>query len=109
LNLFETMENRMSTDLTAKRRDLAMTKGRTRPNYEILAASDRHPDGDNRIPVAQRKTIATVEKSNCRWPIGDPKRSDFYLCGATTSDSGSYCEYHTQIARVPASNSKRAA
>lgn len=99
----------MPSDLTVKRRSIVAKKERRRPNLEILAASDRQPDGDNRIPVAQRKTISTVGQSNCRWPIGDPKRSNFYLCGATTRGTDSCCPHHMEIAYVPGSNSKRAA
>ena len=99
----------MPSDLTAKRRTIVTRQGRRRPNFTALAASDRHPNGDDRIPLAQRKTIATVVRFNCRWPYGDPKRGNFYLCGAPAHDDESYCAYHMEIAYISAPNPKRAA
>jgi len=46
------------------------------------------------IPLSQRRTIDTVEKGECRWPIGDPQHKDFHLCGAKAIPSQPYCVYH---------------
>jgi hypothetical protein len=28
------------------------------------------------------KTVDTLERNDCRWPIGDPRHADFHFCGA---------------------------
>ncbi|MGI9426843.1 MAG: GcrA family cell cycle regulator [Hyphomicrobiaceae bacterium] len=99
----------MPFDVTSKPRPIvAEHKGR-RPNFTLLAESDRLPDGNDGIPLAQRQTIITVGRSHCRWPFGDPKRGDFCLCGAQAKNDDSYCAYHMKIAYPPPSNPKRAA
>ena len=92
----------MSSKLVMKRSAIEQLQALRQPNLQILAASNRQPDGADHIPVKQRQTILTVGLSSCRWPIGDPQQSGFYLCGAKTSAQGSYCARHMQIAYVPA-------
>lgn len=52
------------------------------------------------IPLAERKTIATLERHDCRWPIGDPQAKDFHFCGKTKIPGLSYCEFHARRAFV---------
>jgi len=46
------------------------------------------------IPLDDRRTIATLEKNDCRWPIGDPRKPDFHFCGRSKVDGLPYCETH---------------
>jgi GcrA cell cycle regulator len=47
------------------------------------------------------KTIANLEKNECRWPIGDPRHADFHFCGARQAAGRPYCELHWGVAFVP--------
>lgn len=53
------------------------------------------------IPLKQRKTIATLADTSCRWPIGDPQRADFHFCGKEKIAGLSYCEPHARRAYQP--------
>ncbi len=53
------------------------------------------------IPLAERKTIQTLEECSCRWPIGDPKHADFHFCGKTKVPGLPYCEFHARRAFQP--------
>lgn len=57
---------------------------------------------DLKVPVAKRKTVATLLGNECRWPIGDPQHRDFHFCGNHKSDGQSYCEYHARLSRQTA-------
>lgn len=50
------------------------------------------------IPIAERKTIATLEPNHCRWPIGDPQHADFHFCGKDKFAGLPYCEFHARRA-----------
>lgn len=65
--------------------------------FECTEIVDLLPDTD--IPVEQRRTILTIERHQCRWPVGDPTSSDFFFCGgdvAIRSDGArmAYCPNH---------------
>lgn len=47
------------------------------------------------------KTLIDLEDTDCRWPIGDPKKADFGYCGASRT-SKSYCCKHKAMAYQPA-------
>jgi len=53
---------------------------------------------DLTIPLAERKTIASLEANDCRWPFGDPVGLDFHFCGKSKADSGPYCTFHMRRA-----------
>jgi GcrA cell cycle regulator len=65
------------------------------------------------------KTVDTLERYDCRWPIGDPRHADFHFCGAPQLPGRPYCELHWRMAFQPmksrtpslpsASSSRRAA
>ncbi len=50
------------------------------------------------IPVAQRKTIQSLETCSCRWPVGDPQTQEFYFCGGKAVPGLPYCEHHARRA-----------
>jgi hypothetical protein len=39
-------------------------------------------------------TFAQLEPHHCRWPIGDPRQSDFRFCGCKRLTGKPYCEEH---------------
>ena len=53
------------------------------------------------IPLAERKTIQTLEECHCRWPIGDPQEADFHFCGKNKVAGLPYCEHHARRAFQP--------
>jgi GcrA cell cycle regulator len=53
------------------------------------------------IPVAERRSIQTLEECSCRWPIGDPQDADFHFCGKTKVTGLPYCEFHARRAFQP--------
>jgi GcrA cell cycle regulator len=61
-------------------------------------------DSDTRV------THNELEAHHCRWPIGDPRRSDFRFCGApriSTDLKTPYCPEHTKLGigrHMPAPN-----
>jgi len=50
----------------------------------------------------QRKTVQTLERNDCRWPIGDPQHADFHFCGARRLPGRPYCQAHLAAAFQPA-------
>lgn len=43
-------------------------------------------------------TFAELEPHHCRWPIGDPRLSDFRFCGCTRVLGKPYCVEHVTMA-----------
>lgn len=43
-------------------------------------------------------TFADLEPHHCRWPIGDPRNSDFRFCGCRRVIGKPYCEGHVVMA-----------
>jgi GcrA cell cycle regulator len=59
------------------------------------------------IPVSRRVSIDELTFNSCRWPLGDPRSSDFAFCGADRADPhnafNQYCATHAALAFVPTS------
>ena len=53
------------------------------------------------IPLKERRTIATLNECNCRWPIGDPQMADFHFCNRNKVPGLPYCEFHARRAFQP--------
>lgn len=53
------------------------------------------------IPLAERKSIQSLDECSCRWPIGDPQEADFHFCGKTKVTGLPYCEFHARRAFQP--------
>ena len=51
--------------------------------------------------AAPKKTVASLDARDCRWPIGDPRDEDFHFCGATQLAGRPYCEHHWRMAFQP--------
>ena len=50
--------------------------------------------GDVVIPPHERKSLQSLSRSDCRWPIGDPQHKDFHFCGRQQVSGRPYCEFH---------------
>ena len=50
----------------------------------------------------KRKTVDTLERNDCRWPIGDPREEDFHFCGDVAQAGRPYCALHWRLAFQPA-------
>jgi GcrA cell cycle regulator len=56
---------------------------------------------DADIPLAQRRTLLTLENQHCRWPVGEVGEPDFFFCGhpsADVLDGRPYCAWHAMRA-----------
>jgi GcrA cell cycle regulator len=69
-------------------------------NTRIINVSPPIPlppvQSDVDIPAAQRRTLAQLTNSTCRWPIGMPGTPGFFFCGAPADCEGRqpYCDRH---------------
>ena len=47
-------------------------------------------------PIKNKKiqSILELQSTMCAWPIGDPKKDDFYFCGKETYLGSPYCREH---------------
>lgn len=57
----------------------------------VLAAIDGVAPDDFGI---DRRPLAELEREDCHWPIGDPRKEDFGFCGAAALLGRPYCEKH---------------
>jgi GcrA cell cycle regulator len=53
------------------------------------------------------RTLATLERGECRWPIGDPKSPTFGYCGCKALPNQTYCDIHHKRAYAPVAVVKR--
>lgn len=51
--------------------------------------------------------ILDLTERMCRWPIGDPKSSDFKFCGRKVAHGSTYCSEHAQMAYQPPQSRRR--
>lgn len=61
----------------------------------------------NVVPLGERCTILDLTEFTCRWPVGEPGKSDFYYCGSRTKTGLPYCAYHARIAYQPVQDRNR--
>jgi GcrA cell cycle regulator len=76
------------------------------PFYDLDLEPEAEPI-ENIIPIGQRCSLLELTEATCRWPIGDPGRSDFFFCGGRPVNSLPYCGYHSRIAYQPATDRRR--
>ena len=85
---------------TKEQHQKAMRDGLVRKYITVQLARDPNKKERVRLKVIDSPTAVTLlelQPHSCRWPIGDPKRSDFRFCGACKIASSPYCEEHTKI------------
>jgi GcrA cell cycle regulator len=49
---------------------------------------------DARIPRRQRRSLLELNDETCSWPVGDPRSSRFFFCGAQPLCNKPYCAAH---------------
>jgi GcrA cell cycle regulator len=81
-------------------------EGFLHPALQPIGEQTRHYE-ELVIPLEERKTIQTLEKSSCRWPIGDPQHEDFHFCGKGRLSGLPYCEFHARRAFQPVQQRRR--
>lgn len=70
---------------------------------EIVALA---PD-DVVIPFSERVTIMELKEGMCRWPMGDPTKTEFRFCGAKCGIGTPYCGHHARIAYQPSADRRK--
>lgn len=75
--------------------------------YQFDADVFYDPVEDIVIPLAERKTIQSLVECSCRWPIGDPRQSDFHFCGRNKVQGLPYCDVHARRAFQPPQTTRR--
>lgn len=53
--------------------------------------------------------VDMLDATVCKWPIGDPLKSDFRFCGCRANGTGSYCGPHALLAYQPSDRRRAAA
>ena len=54
-----------------------------------------------RKPGRKVVTTLTLSSRTCKWPIGDPAKSDFHYCGLPPQSGRPYCETHDNMSYQP--------
>jgi GcrA cell cycle regulator len=49
---------------------------------------------DANIPRRRRRSLFELSEETCRWPVGDPRSSRFFFCGAQAAHNKPYCAEH---------------
>ena len=59
-----------------------------------------NPQLDMPAHISKGKSISLLElkERSCRWPNGDPKKSDFSFCGVDALPGLPYCGEHAEVA-----------
>lgn len=84
----QVFRRRKQMDLTPRE----TTRRRSRPSKPIpKRVVPQAPDSN---PCS----ILEAENNRCRFPVGDPAKAGFHLCGACTQNRPPYCSYHKNIA-----------
>lgn len=61
----------------------------------------------NVVAMTERCTILDLTEFTCRWPVGEPGKSDFFYCGSRTKTGLPYCSFHSRIAYQPVQDRNR--
>jgi GcrA cell cycle regulator len=68
---------------------------------------------DANIPRRRRRSLFELSDDTCRWPVGDPRSSRLFFCGAQAAHNKPYCAEHCARAyrrpRAPPNNARAAA
>jgi GcrA cell cycle regulator len=80
--------------LIQKRAKVAMMKFKPKPEWKPQPEYNGPRVSGIQCPCQ----VVDLERYNCHWPIGDPKQSSFYFCGAVVVPEAQYCPTHYAIA-----------
>ncbi len=81
------------------------------PAVPALPIELKHPSALN-LPETEIRgawAVEMLDASVCKWPIGDPRDSDFRFCGCRANGSGTYCAPHALLAYQPSDRRRAAA
>lgn len=79
------------------------------PKPEAGARPPRPYDESPALPAAPETATATVLSlgaHGCKWPIGEPGKDGFGLCGRVRHDRRPYCAEHERVAHPVTRNAK---
>lgn len=65
--------------------------------FAFLSADVEQPA--RKLPNGKFVTTLTLNSRTCRWPIGDPRDSDFHYCGQRPKAGVKYCDTHERRSR----------
>jgi GcrA cell cycle regulator len=88
----------------ARRQKLKTVEADSKPKKptQVAAKAEIGPPKQHKVRLRLVEkgnvTFSDLEYHQCRWPFGDPRRSDFRFCGHSRSGKGPYCDKHTAIA-----------
>jgi GcrA cell cycle regulator len=88
--------------------------GTTAASAEAPAPAPEPPPSPPEAPAAEPEAfeghpVMQLKERSCRWPIGDPQRSDFRFCCAERLGSYPYCAEHAEISYMPQDRQSRRA
>ncbi|MBL7045751.1 MAG: global cell cycle regulator GcrA-like protein [Parcubacteria group bacterium] len=80
--------------------------GLSKPTKSSVTRQQRQEERTEKVlelqpPADQGATIFSLTARTCRWPIGDPRDTDFHFCGADSKTGQPYCDYHAAMAYRP--------
>ena len=90
----------LSAGRTAKTPRISVSKKRLARRPEAPALIRETPPLSPTEPKCGSQTILSVDRGDCRWPLGDPAQPGFSLCGCPVT-RGSFCAAHAKIAYRP--------
>ena len=80
-------------------------KGKTMPHQDTPAPTQAETTLTEAANVLARTpwpdAIMALRAHHCRWPFGDPRRSNFRFCGAKAEPNRPYCAAHNRMAYNP--------
>ena len=68
---------------------------------ERKPVAPKRPGAGTAKPEPLMVSLAELNFTTCRWPIGDPEMEPFGFCGLPKVPSRPYCAVHVQLAFQP--------
>lgn len=90
-----------TAQINPRRRTPAKATSKPKRQVErIAAAGFKHAPAidDLAIPIEQRRTLLTLDRDLCKWPVGDPATPEFFFCGGEALAGRPYCGPHCRVA-----------
>lgn len=87
----------------------AERNGGVAPSKLIKPAPLKPKSEEISIPASKRIGVMELRESTCKWPIGDPRGTDFGFCGAAkpVDSCCPYCAPHARIAYASIADRRR--
>lgn len=91
-------QNQHTSPLLVKPRSQVLACNEATVVKRVITAKKKRRVRLRLITDENQVTFAELEPHHCRWPIGDPRQSDFRYCGCRRELKKPYCETHSQMA-----------